>query len=499
MLVHTRRIFPSCQSFGRRRIIVNQSESSISVRVTSEAPGRPHKRWTGIRCMSIQLQQRRVINNNDNIILSQQPFQSRWNATTTSSSLSNYYLNVKDCQTVEEAVKITYDQLPYASHRNLSAFWSVVPKLLKKNNGSEKMQDVEQLNHQINHILGHTMEQVHAYNHIDLTQTALAFAKIVKEVGDESLPRDSPSRILNDVFIGGINKEFIFKVLAVRAMSILHEFDARHLSNLIYAYGLAEVIVKYEDGSTFFDILAQAAIPNLKTFEPQGFSIMLWAYATAKVPNPQLFKEVGDIIVELDSLEDYWPQGLSNIVWSYATLGESHPKLFTKIADHMVQLDNLDYFWPQALSNITWAYSIAKESNPSLFQKISDAAIKRRNEFTSQGVADLLWAFATNGQLDNNLFISFEPVAASFVTQCSGQDLANIGWAYAVAKVEAPSLFNDDFINVCVDKEDEFEIKELRQLYQWHTWQEEIKSGISLPPSFQKRCHDSFISTETDI
>ena len=32
-------------------------------------------------------------------------------------------------------------------------------------------------------------------------------------------------------------------------------------------------------------------------------------------------------------------------------------------------------------------------------------------------------------------------------SKCNEQDLAHIAWTYAVANVEAPSLFNDDFMN----------------------------------------------------
>ena len=76
----------------------------------------------------------------------------------------------------------------------------------------------------------------------------------------------------------------------------------------------------------------------------------------------------------------------------------------------------------------------------------------------------------------------------------SEQNLANIAWAYSVANVDAASAFNDEFINACKEKEDEFNIDELFQLHQWQLWQEELKSNVSLPPSLQKKCCDTFIS-----
>ena len=47
-----------------------------------------------------------------------------------------------------------------------------------------------------------------------------------------------------------------------------------------------------------------------------------------------------------------------------------------------------------------------------------------------------------------------------------------------------------EFINTCLQKEDEFNIDELSQLHQWQLWQEEIMPGISLPPSLQKKCYE---------
>ena len=72
--------------------------------------------------------------------------------------------------------------------------------------------------------------------------------------------------------------------------------------------------------------------------------------------------------------------------------------------------------------------------------------------------------------------------------------MANVAWAYSVANVYAPSVFHNEFINACVNKEDEFELEALRQLHQWQLWQEELKSDVSLPSSLQKKCYEAFTS-----
>ena len=195
-------------------------------------------------------------------------------------------------------------------------------------------------------------------------------------------------------------------------------------------------------------------------------------------------------------MDQFNEQELSNTVWAYATAGEPHSKLFNKLADHIVALDKMDRFIPQNLSNTVWAYATAKESHPYLFQKLSDAAINRRNEFIEpQHIANFLWANATNGQVDKNLFLSLVPTVQANLGKCTEQHLTNIAWAYAVANVDATSVFNDDFTNACLQKEEDFNVENLAQLHQWQLWQEEIKSNVSLSSPFQKKCYDAFVST----
>jgi len=405
----------------------------------------------------------------------------------------------------------------------------------------------------------------------------LGLAKNVKNVenGAMRLRKGSPHQILHDLLVGNDaeNKQFIFRHIACASMPVLHQFDARCLSNFIYAYAVANYVPKFEDGSTFYDILAQQAIPNLKEFNSHDLSNMLWAHATTEETNSALFEEGGDTIVALDSLNEFEPQGISNIVWAYATLDEAHPMLFKKIAGHIDALDNLEKFYPQALSNISWAYATAresypqlfkkiadsvitrkyliefkpqalsnivwafataneshpklfkilsdhitaldnldgfkpeelsdlvwayasmKESHPLLFQKVAEAAIKRQTEFDSPGIANLVWAFASNGQIDQHLFTSLEPTVGTLVSKCNSQELANIAWAYAVANVAAPSVFNDDFIQICLENEDEFTLEALSQLHQWQLWHEELESNIGLPSSLEEKCYEAFIST----
>ena len=79
----------------------------------------------------------------------------------------------------------------------------------------------------------------------------------------------------------------------------------------------------------------------------------------------------------------------------------------------------------------------------------------------------------------------------------NAQNLANVAWAYSVANVDAPSVFNNEFLTACLKKENDLNIENLCQLHQWQLWQDEIKSDIRLPESFQMKCYEAFVSEDS--
>ena len=222
---------------------------------------------------------------------------------------------VDDCKTIEEIVQYAYDHLDGSSPRNKAMFWSILPKLLLQNRDgrpSSSYHQHGQINEQLDTILHNTLEDIGRFNGRDIATTALGMAKIVKQVGrfrGEMPPTGSPHQILHDLIVGVNSKRkiFIFEKIAISSIPVLPEFDARSLSNLIYAYALAECDPKIEGGRAFFDVLALEAISKLHHFNSQDLSNMLWAYANVGASNSALFKAAGDSIVALESLRDFWP------------------------------------------------------------------------------------------------------------------------------------------------------------------------------------------------
>jgi len=280
---------------------------------------------------------------------------------------------------------------------------------------------------------------------------------------------------------------------SIMGMNDVGEFKPQELSNIIWAYATAgqshpQLYRKFADHIV--------AMKDLGQFLPQHLSNIEWSYATSGESHPRLFKGFGDHIVAMNDLSEFLPQHFSNIIWAFATAGESNPKLFSKFGNHIVAMKDLGQFKPQELSNIIWAYATAGEAHPQLFSKFADhiVAMKDLGLFKPQHFTNIIWAYATVGINDQHLFTSFAPAVKSVLIQCSSQALANIAWAYAVANVNDHLLFNTDFVAALQANAGDFGLENLSQLHQWQLWQDELQSGINLPPALRNKCRQAFVS-----
>jgi len=437
----------------------------------------------------------------------------------------------KQIQKLDEILIYTLKEIQRFSHRPLSQITLGFAKIVKHLGG-----------HRRTLVEGSSHRQLHDYfigeksenKEFIFRKIAGASLHVLKESNAQSLSNFVYAYGLAEYDIefegDGEEREYFFDMLAGKVIFHLETCDARQLSNILWAYAnvnasnpgifnkAADMVIAKDLFKTFTSqdishiVWAHATaqeqhhqlfremshhvvrLGDLNSFLPEALSNIVWAYATADECHPKLFKKVADHIVALPNLRSFKPRHLSDIVWAYSSAGENHSRLFRRVAGHIATLDTLDEFIPQQLSNIALAYTTANEAHALLFEKVADAVIKNQDGFTSQNVADLLQAYAIAGQIDQNLFTSLASTAAALVGECTSQNLANIAWAYAVSNVEAPSLFNDDFIQKCLEKENEFSIEHKSQLHQWNLWQEELQSNIRLPPSLGETCYQTFLS-----
>ncbi|KAL9184059.1 hypothetical protein ACHAXT_002145 [Thalassiosira profunda] len=145
---------------------------------------------------------------------------------------------VAGCPSLKKAVDLTHGHLDLLTPRQIAAFWAAAPALLQKEGATSGRHDASTLEKQLESILIRTLEDMGTYRPKDASTTALGLARLVKAVGDPSteLPVGGAHRILRDLLVGdgGDRQRFIFQTIA-EAVPSLQEFDARDVSNFIYA------------------------------------------------------------------------------------------------------------------------------------------------------------------------------------------------------------------------------------------------------------------------
>ena len=431
----------------------------------------------------------------------------------------------KGCESIEDLIQLA------ASCKNLqpnqlSAFWSRVPHLLN----NVKLCEQQKLKQQLQSILTRTIDKVNEFGMIDLSKTVLGMAKIVNFRQHKTTLFQG--LVYEDRFEA---RKDLFHLFASAAVLVLPSFDAQGLANTAFAYALVDYLPAFEEGNTLFDHIVKYAMQKLGSFNPQNLANIIWACAKLGVPHHSpFFKEVANVVIEQD-LASFKPQELKDIVWAYAKAGESNADLFKEVADDLFVRD-LTIFKPQdvstilwafasagefnsqlfkkvaetitardlklfnshCLSNIVWACATAQQFHPHLFEKIASAAITMPSKFDAQATSNLLWAFACTGTINQRLLSSFVPTIASKLGEFNCQHLTNIAWSFAVANVDAPFLFDDEFITALLEKEHEFSTEQLRQLHQWQLWHEELNAGTSLSRNLKQRCYTAFVSSEAE-
>jgi len=358
----------------------------------------------------------------------------------SNSKSTNKIPRMMDCRTLDDAIKAIYDNLDRVSPRDISAFWTVVPRLLRHQERGVHLVP------QLEAIFLKTADQIHSYGPQDLTTTTLGFAKTIQALQESKRGYGSGSY---EEYLHGIlitQRDAVFSFIARTAVPILHQFQPRYLKDIAYAYALLEFVPKLDDESNLFDHIAEKSIPLLGKFKPQHISITVWAFEKVKASHPKLYEKVGDHIVMLDHLDDFASQALSNIIWAFAKAGVSHPDLFKKVADHIISLEHLNDFKPQELSNIVWSYAKAKVSHPNLFNKVADHIITRQhlNDFKPQELANIVWAFEKANVSHQDLYkrVGDHVFSLDHLNKFQPQNLSNILIAYAKAEVPHHGLFN---------------------------------------------------------
>ena len=349
------------------------------------------------------------------------------------------------------------------------------------------------------HIERVALSNIRAFNSQGLSNLAWAFSML----GHDSLPifeaiANSSMRKMREfkpaekamlvLSFSRISHPFqsLFDQVASQSIFELKSFGSLDLFNMVVSYSKADAS---KHNKKLLKAIADEIVCRPSSLSPKMLVGIAWSYANEGFRDPKLFSFISqECSGYCDSLDS---QEIASLAWSFVSVGCRDRLLLQKLADKSET--KLKEFDAQPLANMAWAYATAEEDIPSLFEGIADSAITIKNNFTSQGVSNLLWAFSAVGYPEQRLFQSLAIPASSVLNEAGHQSLANIAWAYSVANVEDSSLFNEQFVRFCVQKEHDFDYQGLRQLHQWNLWRKELKSDIVLPHELGSRCFNEFM------
>ncbi|KAL7507990.1 hypothetical protein ACHAXN_005094 [Cyclotella atomus] len=383
------------------------------------------------------------------------------------------------CGNIDDVLRLALKDIDNLPPNQTAAAWTFILRLLTTTNDQRRnrslgrvaidVQGSEQLEQQLDALFQHTMNSLVKMKYKDLTTVILSIAKVVKSIREANQTRTM--NVYHQALESLLQKTNPFGHFAMAADRKLIEFDARHLSNLAYAYALVGYNPKLNDGSNLFQKIGDRSIICIDQFLPQNLANLVWANATLDYHHHQLFKKVGDHIARLDDLVPFKPQELANILWAYATISTEHTRLFKKVGDHI------------------------NTKHPAFFKQIGDSIVRfgSSKPFIPQNLANIVWAYAKVGEQQSDLFkmIGHSIAAVNDLAIFKTQHLTNIAWAYAIADIDAPFLFNERFVNELLARQHQFDQLGLMQLHQWHVWQV-MNSNDGLTCPLKEKCIDAY-------
>ena len=273
--------------------------------------------------------------------------------------------DMRNCRSIEEIARVAYDQLDSMWHRDISAFWTIVARIMaskskkskRHGNPQEEAERLQHLLHQLDSILYRTLNDISTFAPRELVQTAHGIGRTVSKL-EKTKHLSGPQQVLHSILVGDEDsqqKEYIFQSIANASTHSLSKFDPRCLSTLANANALAGCVPTFRDGSTLFDYIAKNCInkKKLRKFKPQELANVIWSFEIGGQTNSELFEAVADHIISLDEydLYEFKPQELSNLLVAYAKFdgdGEdnvtSRTQLFNKVADYIEATQDFEEF-----------------------------------------------------------------------------------------------------------------------------------------------------------
>jgi hypothetical protein len=234
------------------------------------------------------------------------------------------------------------------------------------------------------------------------------------------------------------------------------------LSNILWA------LASIRQGSVQIVRLAcERAIPNIERFKPFELSMMLWAISKLATmdsnlhldeePAKSMFGESSKYVMERVASIEF--RCLSMIVWAYATAKLANHDLFSIVASQMMRTAHTATC--QEMGNTVWAFGTFSYTEYQLFNTLAQKGMTEMENLKPQELSNMLWGFASSGFFHETFFQRAASVAAT--KDLSPQHLANIIWAFSLARPKHPLTQSIilKFLPSCCHQIDDFKPQEL--------------------------------------
>jgi|Transcript_39463 hypothetical protein len=226
----------------------------------------------------------------------------------------------------------------------------------------------------------------------------------------------------------------VISLVCAHALPNVDRFKPFELTTLLWALAKVSTIesssrLDMVQVSTVFDAAGKYILHHARSMDSRCLSMVVWAYATAKQANAELFDVVAALMVNgpMPSCQE-----MANTIWAYGTQNINHRELFKAMACKGAA--NLAEFKAQELSNMLWGFASAGFFHEHFFQQAAASALSK--DLSAQHVANILWAFARvnpRHPLAQQTVLNFVPLCLRQLRNFKPQEVCSV--ALSIAKV----------------------------------------------------------------
>lgn len=212
--------------------------------------------------------------------------------------------------------------------------------------------------------------------------------------------------------------------------------QSQSLCNIVWS--LASIRIA---DTQIISLVCKHTIPNINNFKPFELTLLLWALAKlssmecslshGEVQMSIIFEHASKYIIQ--RARSMQCRCLSMVVWAYATARQFDTELFAAVAKEIVHGPTPTC---QEMANTIWAYGTQGIMNHDLFVAFASKGVKNIADFKAQELSNMLWGFASSGFFHDMFFQCAAFAALS--KELSTQHLANILWAFTRVRPRYP-------------------------------------------------------------